>query len=929
MTTSMRALTSVLALAACMQLSGCDWFVNAQQRIVRAEQHIAAADDRAAFIELQNAVRADSKNVRARLLLAEVSLRLGDPNAARRELASATEAGARPEQTAAPAAEVLLALGEFRPLLAQLDAGESALAEPVLSTYRGLALLGSHDVSAAIDAFNRALAVDPRWARAQIGKAEALARAGNSGAALELLDEALAANPKQALALLLRGTLLARRGEFESASVALHAAGQSAGGQLSVAQHFVALATLAEAQLGLGAIKDAQATYVELTRRAPDAVLTRLVGARIAMARNDYATAVAQAQKAVNAAPRVLSAKMILGAALLARGNVNQALVQLTQVVREAPENVEARKLLAKVHLQLQRPDAALEVLLPAQDAHNGDSQLEALMGWANLQRGDNAAAVAMLERSAADGKGVGSAELASAYLAAGMHEKALEVLKAMPADDPRGNRLLISVVLRTSGPQAARAEVDRLLGARPQDLETINLAALVYAQAGEIGRARQLLDRAQTIDPKHSATLLNLARIEIVSGDLRAAAAAAQRAINLDEADGAARIARSEIALLEGDVLAAIRGLEQVRSNDPGAIQARLLLVRAHLQQGSGREAEAVISELQRLAIDQPAVTSALGRLYIEAGRYDEALGQFHEAVRQDPRNPSYGMDVARTQLAMGNTAAARETLEKLVAAHPQAMIAARELILLDAREGRREAAQGRLAGIKAKHPQDAALAVLEGDLAMAAKSYGPAAQAYAAAFKLSPSGPNAIRTYRARQLGKLPDATGPLLGWLQQRPNDSLARLILAEDYAGSGQLDQAIREYEQVLRDGRPNPGALNNLAWVYHLKGDARAIDTARRAYGAAPGVAAIADTYGWLLVESGRPGEGLPILEKAAAADAPPEVHFHYAVALMKTDHREAAHRTLLQLSRVEAAFPGSTEVPKLLAELAASSPPSE
>lgn len=924
---SLHALRAALVFAACMHLSACEWFIDVQERITRAEQRIAAADDRGAFVELQNALQAEDGNVRARLLLAEVSLRLGDPNAARKELTRALESGATNQQTAALSAEIMLAMGESQLLLAQLDAGESALQEPALSTYRGLALLATRDVSAAMKAFDSALNVDARWPRAQIGKAEALVRVGDSAAALRLLDETLAADPEQALALFLRGTLLARAGEFQAASAALAAARQHAGGQLSAAQYLLAVATLAEAHLGMGSIDEAQAAHSELSRRAPDAVLTRLIGARIAMARNDYTRAVAEAQKAVNAAPQVMSAKMILGAALLARGSVNQALRELSEVVRQSPENVEARKLLAKVHLKLQRPDAAMEVLLPVQEAHTDDPQLDALVGWANLQRGDNAAAIERLERSAAEGnKSVAlSTDLAMAYVAAGMHEKAIELLKAMPAEDPRRNSLLVSVLARSSGPQAARAEVDRLLAAQPRNLETLNLAASVYAQSADFTRARQFLAQARQIDPKHSATLLNLTRVEVAAGDMKAAAEAAQRAIDLDGTNNAARIARAEIALLDGDTVAAIRELEQVRKNDGDAIQARLLLARAYLRQGSGRDADAVIGELRRLAREQASVSNALGRLYIEAGRYDEALGQFREAARKEPRNQSYVLDVARTQLTLGNAAIARETLEQFVTAQPEAMLAARELILLDFRDGRREAAHGRLTALQAKYPKNAGLAALEGDMAMAAGEYGSAIRAYETAFELSPSGSNAVRMYRARQLGKVPDAAGPLLSWLKRQPNDTMARLILAEHYAGANQLDLAVREYEQVLRTGRPNAAVLNNLAWVYHLKGDPRALETAQRAYMGAPGVVTIADTYGWILVESGRVNDGLPILEKAvASADAPAEVHFHHAVALMKAGHHEAARRTLLRLSRTDAQFPGSSEVPKLLAELTAS-----
>lgn len=69
-----------------MLLAGCDLFVSADERVVRAQELMAAHDYRGAMIELKNALQSRSDHVPARLLLAEVSLQLGDPAAADKEL---------------------------------------------------------------------------------------------------------------------------------------------------------------------------------------------------------------------------------------------------------------------------------------------------------------------------------------------------------------------------------------------------------------------------------------------------------------------------------------------------------------------------------------------------------------------------------------------------------------------------------------------------------------------------------------------------------------------------------------------------------------------------------------------------------------------------------------------------------------------------
>jgi Tfp pilus assembly protein PilF len=111
------------------------------------------------------------------------------------------------------------------------------------------------------------------------------------------------------------------------------------------------------------------------------------------------------------------------------------------------------------------------------------------------------------------------------------------------------------------------------------------------------------------------------------------------------------------------------------------------------------------------------------------------------------------------------------------------------------------------------------------------------------------------------------------------------------------------------------------ALNNLAWLYQQAHDPRAEPTAKRAFELAPNVSAIADTYGWILVEAGRSAEALPILERAANAHgAAPETRYHHAVALAKSGKPEEA-RAVLRPLRDGPAFEQSAQVHALLVEL--------
>ena len=109
-------------------------------------------------------------------------------------------------------------------------------------------------------------------------------------------------------------------------------------------------------------------------------------------------------------------------------------------------------------------------------------------------------------------------------------------------------------------------------------------------------------------------------------------------------------------------------------------------------------------------------------------------------------------------------------------------------------------------------------------------------------------------------------------LLEWNEKIPGSPRAPLLLAVMAQSKNDPAQAISWYEKSVELNPTMPAALNNLAWMYYERKDPRAIELAKRAYDVAPNVAAIADTYGWILVERGELQKGIEMLTKAAALE---------------------------------------------------------
>ena len=791
-----RGAATLVAVFAGVLLSGCNLFANPDARVAKAEQLMAQREYRAAIIELKNAIEAEPDHTRARLKLAEASLYVGDAASADKELRRAFETGAKPADVAELTARVRLASGELRELLAQIDAGELPLEEPLRSEIRGRALLGLGELQAAMEAFNTALQSDPERIEAQVGLAQVQAAQGDTDAALAQLDALTQRAPQAANAWLVRGTLLAQRGQFEPARQSFERALEHAGTALEPTQQGVLLAALTETRLALGDLDAARAAHAQLVQLAPNWPVTRVLKARLAMAGGDFKAASAELQPIVTSSPDFVPARFLLASALIAEGNLNQAEQHLARVLQLAPDNLEARKLLAQVRLQLNRTEDAMQVLMPAVQADASDSQLSVLLGLASMQRGDAAAAT-------------------------------------------------------------------------------------------------DWLNKALAADPGNDAAQLSLV----------------------------------ELALRRGDQADALRRLEALRERDPKAVAARLLLARLRAQANDTAQTEALIREVLDAAPERAAVRNAVGLLYLDSRRYDEALAQFRKATELDAKDARYWMNAARAQLALGHQGPGRESLQRALAENPDWTPAVSALVLLDLREGEPDAALARVAALRKRRPEDPAVMLMEGDLYATLQQYPRADTAYGAAQAIQPTAALAIRRYRVRQLGKLAGATAPLEEWLGRSANDQLVRTVLAGAYESSGQRGRAIEQYERVVRDRDDNAAALNNLAWLYHEAGDARALPTARRAYERAPGSAAVADTYGWILVQQGKVAEGLAVLQDAVgknaagAAGVDPEIEYHLAVALSRAGSGAQARERLTRLLDRAPEFASRNEAQKLLQQL--------
>ena len=183
---------------------------------------------------------------------------------------------------------------------------------------------------------------------------------------------------------------------------------------------------------------------------------------------------------------------------------------------------------------------------------------------------------------------------------------------------------------------------------------------------------------------------------------------------------------------------------------------------------------------------------------------------------------------------------------------------------------------------------------------------------------------GKELVALYQAYDLAGRPlKAIEAMVAWVEEHPEAGDIQLVVFSRFIGLGYWGEAIRHGEMLHKANPKNVVILNNLAWVYEkVDRIEEAMAFAKQATDSAPGVAEIADTYGWILFEHGDAAEAEAVLGAAAGA-APGNriVQYHHAAALAKIGQKAAAVAKLKALLADGTEFEDRAAATALLGEL--------
>lgn len=592
-------------------------------------------------------------------------------------------------------------------------------------------------------------------------------------------------------------------------------------------------------------------------------------------------------------------------------GNLRAAEIQLRNAAQADPDNPTIRVELAEVYLRMAKfPAAEIEARTALQkgapkeraepilaqallhqrrfdqlfkEVHPGnlsppvEAEIRLQLGLAHLQLGEFAEAEPLLRdaenlapRAAAPMLGVAELLVVKKDLK-GASEKANAALAIQPKNVDALR--LSGEILRLQGNlDGALDRFNEVLKSNPNNLATLVSRANLLIAKNDIEGAKKDVARMTALAPNNpygpylSAMLAVKARdfatadrlLQQVAGSMGAQASylyfVAAVKFELHQYDSADAAARRYLARVPGSAngtrLLGLIALAQNRGND--AVQLLAPYVASH-------------------ATDQFAI-SALGRAYMLTGKYDKAIDLYRGVAAAEPGNDRAQMQLAVTQLQLGDTSDAVRQLEAMVQSDSGEKTAGPLLVMIDLRQGRIADAAKVAEKLAASNPKNPVAQTVLAQVRFAEGNYPATEKILTDVTQMAPKFAEARRNLAGLYMteGRPADAARVFKDLLAVQPDDEQALLDLAQ-IAIASDRDKEAEEYLSRAQKAHPSSTAPGfRLVQLYALRKNwPRATALGRELAAQFPDNGSVLDLLGQVTAASGDPAGGLKYLQELA------------------------------------------------------------
>lgn len=899
------ALTLALVLAACVPLSGCDRIsgLTEQEYIQRAKDFEDKGQFKGSIVELKNAIQKNPDSPQARLLLGQIYLKVGMGAEAEKELSQAIKLGVNRETINPQLGEALLLMGEPQRVLDEIQPSDQTSKANLarILQLRADALLRLGKLQEACSLFQQSFDTERNNPPTYWGLSQCAVAQHDMARAKQWLDAALEIKISQAKTLVFIGNWEQLNKNPTAALAAYSRALELEPNHQEALQNRATLYTI------LGHAEAASKDIEQFRKLAPKSLQANYLKAFFDFNQKKYPEARDALQEVFKITPNHMPSVLLAGATAYALGTYQQAETHLQRFLTRFPGHAFARRMMAATQIKLGKADQALETLTPLLSADTKDVQTLTLASDAYRARNEHAKAAALLQRATLiDPKNASlQTQLGMIHLSAGDTSLAITELEtAATLDDgqSQADSLLVQAYLNRRQYDKALASIDAMEKDRLGSPNMLYMRGIAYLGKNDLANARKSFELALENDPVFFPAAASLAQLDLRNQKPDAARKRFERILQTDKTNLQAMMALAELAARRRQEKEAIEWLEKATKLHPQALPPHAGLASYYLSKKAFPKALVVANTAVNANPDNPEALALLGTVQQATGDNTSAIATFTKLSHKASNSPDAFLKLALAQIADKQLGNARTSLQKALQLKADHVPSQETLIRLEMTENKPDAALQIAQKMQEQQPGSPLGFDRKGDLLLAQNQIPQAVRAYQQALDKGAGSPGFIKLFRAQVLENAEVAEQRLNDWLRQHPGDNAVRAYAAEYYMRNGRNKEAIAHYEAVNRQLPNKVLLLNNLAYLYLLEKDQRALATAEQAIKLAPNSPVVQDTLGWILVQQGRFERGLEWLKKARAqSPKSPSIRYHHAVALAQTGKKPQARTELESL----------------------------
>ncbi len=704
----------------------------------------------------------------------------------------------------------------------------------------GLAVVAERqgDWQKLFNLLNKVVEQDPKHLEARVKLGRLLLAAGQLDKALEASNAVLELNKDDANVLALRAAVLFKLDDKKGAV-------EQANLALSKDENNIdALVVLATERLS----SDDPAKAVEYLDRGLKlneknvALQLIKIQALDKMAQQDLAEAVFR--KLIKLYPDVRAFRHALAQYLMRHERQKDAEAEYRAIAAENPKDLEAKLDVVRFMNTLKGAQAARQELEAFIKQDPGNNELKFALAGLHQSQNDSKSAEAILGAiSARDGNG---------------------------QDGIKAKGLLAASLLSRREQKAGLALVGEILKADPRNEQGLILKASSAIDTGQLDQAIADLRTILRDVPDSARALLLLGKAHELAAAPQLAEDHYLKAFQASKLSAPFGMAYAEFLLKRNSANRAGEVLKDVLRAAPGHVPAMKMLAQVHISQGDWTSAQELADEIRRRGDKEKVSDQIMGAIFAGKKNYAESISAFKRAVEAAPSEVQPIVALVRTYVRAGKIAEAASFLNSVLQANP-ANINARLL-------------QGQLYLMKGDHSQ--------------------AAQSFSAVIGKEPKNPIGYRNLANAhmQAKHYDEADKVIVQGLAAEPGDFGLRLTRAGNYELAGRFEDAIKLYEELLKE-RPNADVLaNNLASLLseHRSDKAslnKAYELAQRFQRS--DVPQFKDTLGWAKHKVGKTDEAAALLE--SATEKLPDMavfRYHLGMNYLAMANKEAARKEL-------------------------------